>query len=362
VLAIDHSDFTLRIGSIATLLIGALILLMLGWIMAIRVSRLGAERLRHRTTAVWRPVLAACLVDVPEALPPLHRCDHIALLYLWNHCFESVRGDAGARLIALAGRLGLNRIARELLHARTLRRRLLAIITLGHLRERSVWPELATLLHHDNAFLSFVAAKGLLQIDVHAALPLLVPVISLRRDWSPLKVVAMLKAVGADLAADTIAQAAVQAPPEVSARLIRHLASTRSLRGLPRLRHLLLEQTPSEEVLASCLFLFGECSDPADLPLLRRHLSHRTWFVRLQAAAALGKTGTEEDEARLVGLLNDEHWWVRYRAGEALLALPSMTAEKLDHLQVSLNTLESQEILAPLLAKFRAACHSRRAA
>jgi HEAT repeat protein len=165
----------------------------------------------------------------------------------------------------------------------------------------------------------------------------------------------MLKAVGPDLAAQTIASAAVQAPPEIGARLIRHLASTRSLRGLPHLRQFLREHRPSEDVLAACLFLFGECSDPADLPILRQHLSHVTWYVRLQAAIALGKAGTEEDEVHLVSLLDDVQWWVRYRAGEALLSLPSMTGEKLAALQTSLTTLESQEIVAPLVAKFRTA-------
>ncbi|MBD0315530.1 MAG: HEAT repeat domain-containing protein [Nitrospiraceae bacterium] len=353
---VDHSNL-LHLASITTVGISALILLLLGWIMILRVLRLGTERRSRRMTAVWRPVLAECLIEVPEHVPSVHPRDHLIFLSLWNHCFESIRGDAEARLIELARRLHFDRIARELLQARTLRRRLWAIITLGHLRERAVWEELAGLLRHDNAFLSFVAGQALLQIDIHAAIPLLVPVISRRRDWSPLKIVGMLKAAGPDLAAEAIACAAVQAPPEISARLIRHLASTRSLRGLPVLRQFLREQTPSDEVLAACLFLFGECSDPADLPILRQHLSHVTWFVRLQAVIALGKAGTEEDEERLVGLLDDAQWWVRYRAGEALLSLPSMTGEKLVRLQTSLTTLESQEIVAPLLAKFRTAAN-----
>jgi HEAT repeat protein len=106
--------------------------------------------------------------------------------------------------------------------------------------------------------------------------------------------------------------------------------------------------------LASCLYVFGEFRDQMDLPFVRRHISHPAWYVRVQAATALGKLGTQDDEARLIALFEDEQWWVRYRAGEALASLRSMTEHKLELLQETLTTPEAQEILAPILAKFRA--------
>jgi HEAT repeat protein len=107
-------------------------------------------------------------------------------------------------------------------------------------------------------------------------------------------------------------------------------------------------------MLAACLFVFGEFREQTDLQIIRDHLSHLAWYVRVQAAAALGKVGTQDDETRLIALFTDEHWWVRYRAGEALASLPSMTEDKLELLQATLPTPEAQEILAPMLAKFRA--------
>ena len=47
-------------------------------------------------------------------------------------------------------------MAKQLLHARSLRRRLLAIVTLDHLQEQSVWNKLAPLLEAANAFLSLM--------------------------------------------------------------------------------------------------------------------------------------------------------------------------------------------------------------
>ena len=107
-------------------------------------------------------------------------------------------------------------------------------------------------------------------------------------------------------------------------------------------------------MVAACLFVFGEFRDPVDLMVVRHHLTHEAWYVRVQAATALGKLGTVEDENRLIGLFNDDQWWVRYRAGEALVSLESMTEEKLMQLQESFTSPEAHEILAPILAKFRA--------
>lgn len=350
-LPLDQSNLTLRIGSIAAISIYSTVFLLLLGILLLRFIRRNKDRRRRAVTETWRPLLAQCVVEVPDVLPSITARDHLVLLYLWNHCYESIRGEARTNLKELARRTGTDRFAKELLHARRLRRRLLAIVTLGHLQERSIWDDLVILLRTDNAFLSLVAAKGLLSIDAQAAPPLLIPVISRRNDWSPLKVVSIFEAVGADIAADTIAKAACLASPEIGSRLIRHLAATQSRQGLPPLRALLRDGTPSDDVLAACLFLFGECSDPRDVDMVRAHLSHPTWYVRLQAASALGKMGIEEDEPLLIGLLDDEHWWVRYRAAEALSNFPWMTPEKMARLCGGLTTIESQEHMLPFMAQ-----------
>lgn len=356
-LGLDQSDLTLRIGTIAAISIYSAVFLLLLGILSLRYIRLKKDQRRHTVTETWRPLLAECVIEVPATLPPLTSHDHLVLLYLWNHCYESIRGDARENLKELARRTGTDRLAKELLHARLLRRRLLAIVTLGHLQDRSVWNELAAMLEADNAFVSLVAAKALLHIDANAAVPLVIPVISRRKDWSPLKVVAIFEPAGADIAAEAIAQAACLASPEIGSRLIRHLAATQSQHALPPLRALLQKGPPSDDLLAACLFLFGECSDPRDVVTIRAHLSHPTWYVRLQAASALGKVGIEEDEARLLALLDDEHWWVRYRAAEALSNLPWMTPERLTQLHKTLTTVESQEHLFPFMAQSNVKTH-----
>ncbi|MBF0635290.1 MAG: HEAT repeat domain-containing protein, partial [Nitrospinae bacterium] len=64
--------------------------------------------------------------------------------------------------------------------------------------------------------------------------------------------------------------------------------------------------------------------DPSMLDMARSYLDHPVWYVRAQAATVLGKIGFEEDGKRLVGMLSDREWWVRYRAAHALTEMPSM--------------------------------------
>ncbi len=340
-----------HVGWIVTITIHVFILLLVVWILVLRVLRRITERRRRNMVDIWRPLLAESLVEAPATLPSIHPRDHVLFLYLWNSLQESIKGDASGQLNDVARRVGMDTVAMRLLHTGRLRLQLLAVATLGHLKEASVWDKLVRLAHAHNAFLAIEAARAMVRIRPKAAIPLLIPLISTRSDWSPLKVMALLNEAGADLVATALAQATVSAPPRIAARLIRLLASLRSPYALPIIRQLMSERKLTEDVIAASLSFFGECSDPQDLPMVRVHLTHPTWYIRVQAATALGKIGLEEDEARLIGLLEDTYWWVRYRAAEALSNLPSMTEAKMAELQASLPTIESQEVITPFLTK-----------
>lgn len=339
------------IGWLAIITIHGLILVLLGWTLFLRAARLATDRRRRAMVTVWRPILAESLIEAPASLPSIHPRDQVLFLYLWNHLQESIKGESSEALCAIIHRTGMDTIVRHYLAKGTMRQQLLAIVTLGHLKDTSVWTRLVELAHADNAFLSIEAARALVRIDAPRAIPALVPLISQRADWSPLKILAILQGAGDELVARALGEAAQHAPPIIAARLIRFLASIRNHRALPLIRPLLTRQPLHEDVLASCLALFGQCSDPRDLQTVRQHLTHPTWFIRVQAATALGKMGIEEDEDRLIGLLADSHWWVRYRAAESLSLLPSMTDDKLSTLVQILPVTEARKVLTPFVAK-----------
>lgn len=349
-----QTDLPLDLWYISAVALSGIIVLLLASILLFRRSRLAGQHRQQRITQEWGPLLTQSAGGTLPPLPALTRRDHVIFLYLWNKSYEFLPEPLTAPLIRVAQTVGSPHLATELLQSRLLSQRILAVVTLGRLQERSAWAPISTLLTHHNSFLAFHAAQALLKIDTHTALSLLVPILGQRTDWSPIKIVSMLQTVGQDLASEVLAKTAIQGDPEISPRLIRYLPVINSRRGLPILRQFLHDTPPSASMLAACLFVFGEFRDPADLPMVRQHLTNEAWYVRVQAATAIGKLGTIEDEDRLIGLFNDEQWWVRYRAGEALVSLESMTEEKLMSLQESLTSPEAHEILAPILAKFRA--------
>ena len=345
------SSTLVDLGWATTISVHALILILLGWTLLLRWGRLATDRRRQAMVAVWRPILAESLIEAPSSLPSIHARDRVLFLYLWNHLQESIKGESSEELSKIIYRSKIDQAVHQFLLKGSMRQQLLAIVTLGHMKEVSAWPRLAQLAHVDNAFLSIEAARALVRIDATRAIPVLVPLIAQRADWSPLKVLAILQNAGDELVARALGEAAVNAQPVIAARLIRFLASTRSYRALPLIRPLLARRSLHEDVLAGCLSLFGQCSDPHDLSAVRQYLTHPTWFIRVQVATALGKMGVEEDEARLIGLLGDSHWWVRYRAAEALSLLPSMTDDKLSTLVQTLPTTEARKVLTPFVAK-----------
>ncbi|ULA62260.1 MAG: HEAT repeat domain-containing protein [Nitrospira sp.] len=338
-------------GWLATFAIHGLILFLLGWTLVIRRLRASTDRRRQQMMTVWRPILAQSLIEAPDILPPIHPRDRVLFLYVWNHLQESIKGESSDELCAILRRTGMDHVVRHYLAKGTLRQQLLAIVTLGHLKDSSIWPRLVELAQDANAFRSFEAARALVRIDATKAIPELVPLLSQRADWSPLKVLTILQRAGNELVARALGEAAVQAEPLIAARLLRFLASTRNHRALPLIRPLLARRPLHENVLAGCLSLLGQCSDPQDLSTVRQYLTHPMWFIRVQAAAALGKMGVKEDEGALIGLLSDSHWWVRYRAAEALSLLPSMTDDKLSILVQTLPTTEARKVLTPFVAK-----------
>lgn len=351
---ISDAELPLDLWYVSASVLGLIIIILLASILLFRQNRFTEEQRQQRIIQQWRPILQQSLTGLPEPLPSLPPRDHLLFLQLWNKSYEFLPETITAPLIRLAQTVGSPILAAQLLQSRLLSQRILGVLTLGRLQEPSAWAPISALLTHHNSFLAFHAAQALLKIDTRAALPLLIPILGERTDWSPLKVVSMLKTVGRDVASEALVNAAIHGDQQLGPRLIRYLPATQSPQGLTILRDFIRKGSLTPNMLAACLFVFGEFRDPADLPIVRHHLANEAWYVRVQAATALGKLGTVDDEGRLILLFNDEQWWVRYRAGEALVSLESMTEEKLLMLQESLTTPEAHEILAPILAKFRA--------
>ncbi|NDY41620.1 HEAT repeat domain-containing protein [Dissulfurirhabdus thermomarina] len=309
-------------GLLAFVLSGALLvqILVLHWRRGIRARR------RRIVEDRWRPVLLKALYGIPDRPPPLAAGEARPVLRLWTRMHASVRGAARDRLVRLAREVGAPDRARALFRSRRLRDRLLATTALGRMRSLDDWDEVARLLGHRHAILALTAARALIHMDAERAVEILVPLLVERDDWYPFRGLALLRAAGPGVVSRPLAGALESASWRGRLRLLRYLEAADPSVAAGAARPI-ARTTRNPAVLAACLRLL---KTPEDLDLVRRHLEHPAWEVRVRAAVALGRLGTEADVPRLEALLSDREWWVRYRAAQALAAMPFVDRARLE--------------------------------
>jgi HEAT repeat protein len=353
---------TLRIVQSVAIFLFALALLLLVVVLLMRGALLLRERRRKKFLAVWQPILVNAVDIATSDLPRLARRDLSEFLLLWNHLQESLLDESKDHLNQIGRALGIQHAALRLLRRGNLRERLLAIVTLGQLCEPAAWDQLLTIAQREGVLLSVAAARALVMIDPTKAVPELIPLLMRRADWPASRVANMLQIAGADEISDQIANAALKSALEERAqtgnvhgkpgandpaRLVRYLELAYNVAALPAARTI-AELSRDPEVLAACLRLLNSAED---LPVVRECLSHENFGVRVQAAAALGRLGEDHDEDRLVPLLSDREWWVRYRAAQALSRLPHMRELRLKTIQAAQSDPFARDILTQVMAE-----------
>lgn len=317
------SDLLLRVALLTGLGAVSIALLVFLGIVWLRARLLRSQRRREAFNARWRPVLARVAIGGEQelagaGLPALASRDRHLFLVEWNILHDLLRGDSKQWLNALARQLGTDRYAWRLLRGRRLADRLLAATTLGHLRDVGGWDPLLDMLGSDNTLVSLVSARALISIDPVAALPLVLPVIQHREDWSTPRVADLFMEAGPEAVSGPLEAAIVSCPPEQVPKLIAVLPEV-SLLVSGRIVSRLLREPTDDRIKSICLRILG---NPRDLPVVRELASHPRWHVRMNAAVVLGRMGLPEDRDTLVAMLSDPEWWVRYRAAQALLAMP----------------------------------------
>jgi len=322
-----------------------------------------AERRHRRFLTVWQPILMNAVEVASSDVPQLSRRDLSNFLLLWNHLHESLLDESKDHLNQIAYALSIDQSALRLLRRGNVRERLMAILTLGHLREQAAWEDLSRIAESDDPFVSLAAARALVMIDGRKAVPQLIPLLTRRSDWTAARVASVLQTAGADIISDPIARAAIAFSREDSTtsrdheggainqteRLVQYLGFAHNTSSLPA-AHTIAKSSLDWKVLAACLRLLGRAED---LDIIRECLKHEDWRVRVQAAAALGRVGEAADEARLIPLVSDKQWWVRYRAAQALSRLPSMREPRLKVIQAEQPDPFARDMLTQVMAEIQ---------
>jgi hypothetical protein len=309
-------------------------------------------RLRHKQRIInrWRPLLIQSLESTPEHLPGLTKKDTHIVLQLWNNLYESIRGESQDMLIQIAQKIELPGAAQHMLGQRKLGPRFQAILLLGNTKNHDAWDELAKLTGDKSQFLSLSATEALVRIDAGRAISFLMPLVVARHDWPSDRVAGLLREAGPGIVSEPLAKAIENAGDKDRPRMIRYLELAHSQTALPALNQIIISH-PDDESLAACLHILGGFPNPKSLQVVRQHLQHSSWFVRVQAVTALGKIGVEEDLRSILSLLNDQQRWVRYRAAQALVSSPASKLVDLKVIQRNMKDPFARDILGQVIAE-----------
>jgi hypothetical protein len=335
-----------RSAEVAALASAALLLLSL---LVRRYYRFEA-RLNERVLATWRPLLTRVALEEGDS-PALPRLPGRHLPYLmeeWNALQDAVRGEAGARLKATARTLGFDVAARRFLHSRQVGRRILGIRTLGHLRDPSSWQALQEQLASSNALVSFYAAAALVNIDAQRAMPGIMNQLAERESWPGEAMARLLVDAGADVAREPIRALMLSLAPTKIPPLLPWLSHVDAVLGSEVAVELLRRHPDDMEIAAAALLVVME---PGLLPELARYAHAEDADVRQSLAVAYGRLGAVGDVEPVVQLMCDRVWWVRYRAGQSLVALKGMTADRLEAIRAQLGDVYARDMLEHVRAE-----------
>jgi HEAT repeat protein len=266
----------------------------------------------------------------------------------WSALHEAVRGEPSERLNAFALRLGFDVAARRMMHAGAIGRRILAIRTLGHLRDPSSWQPLQEQLGSANALVSFYAAAALVRIDAQRAMPGIMNQLAERESWPGEAMARLLVDAGADVAREPIRALMLSLAPSKIPPLLPWLAHVDAVLGSEVAVELLRRHPEDAHIVSAALVVV---LDPGVLPELARFADSADADVRKNLAVAYGHLGSLADTETVTQLMCDTVWWVRYRAGQALLKLKGMTNDRLEAVRAHLTDKYARDMLEHVRAE-----------
>ena len=332
--------------------LAVVVLSMMAYILGLRAVLLIRTRRYRRLCERWTPILLDDAARESALLPSVHPQDRFLLLVLWNSLREPSQKDPAVcdRMDRVAAIIGIDGLARRLLRHRSVRKRLLGIVTLGQLRDRVEWRRLCEIARSEHPLLSLAATAAIARIDPAQAAPTAVSLAVGHDEWPAAKIATILEELGPDRVSEPLARALLQAPHAHRPRIIPLLALCHYSSALQAVRQMLREPHP-DEVVSPCLHIIAKFADRQDLALVYRHLTHRRWHVRAAAAVCVGRMGTRSDQQKLAPLLTDRQWWVRYRAAQAIVGLSPQDEPRLHAVLDTLTDSYARDILTQAIAE-----------
>jgi hypothetical protein len=227
----------------------------------------------------------------------------------WNALHDALRGGSVERLNALAPRYGFDVTARRGLRSRSIGGRILAIRTVGHLRDASAWKDLQELLASSNALVSFYAAAALVLIDATRAMPGIMNQLAERESWPGEAMARLLVDAGTDIAREPIRALMLSLAPDKVPPLLPWLSHVDAVLGSEVAIELLRRNPEHEDIAAAALLavqdpgLLDELAGFAEAKNVHHPREPRAGVRPARRPRPGGNAGAPHERPRLVGAL-----------------------------------------------------------
>ncbi|VAW55245.1 hypothetical protein MNBD_GAMMA06-1031 [hydrothermal vent metagenome] len=341
------SDPVLYYLANGVLIINALVILLLIQVIIIRIYGVYQHRSNDIGRKIWRPILAEMMQAYPENIPKLQHKHRHVFLHEWNKFYFMLRGETADRLQKLSRQQGLDIIAKKYVQNKNMQKKLLGIITLGHMQEYSIWNKLIDFTHSEHSILSLTAAQALVDIDSKSAVAYLMPHIIKRRDWPLARVAMMLNSADSTQLTTTLSKTIEKASINDIPHILKFLSSSHFDPKISKLCKR-LSNSDDNRIISTCIKI---AKDEYGLILAREHANSSEWHIRLHVATALGRMGLQEDVKILIKLMSDTEWWVRYRSAQSLAQMPFIHLTDLKQIRNKLQDRYARDILQQVISE-----------
>jgi HEAT repeat protein len=321
---------------------------------ALILARLLRQSLGRRRAERKRELVRQ-LLNGQSAPAALGRLRDDLLIDTFMDLVRLVRGKDRVAFVRQADELGIPaRLARRL-RSPSPRRRLRAAQALAEFHDEASLERLRRALSDPNDEVRLAAALSLAGLEDETGVHELVEHLGLGVQEDSMLAVTLFRTI-AGSRPEEIRDLVLNPQTNPNARLaaIEALATTGDYSLVPLITQLALQADDGAEELPRYLRALGTLGHPAGAPAIMDGMLREAVGARAAAAAAAGKIGLQDARGRLAFLLDDEEWWVRYRAAEALVKLGQSGVEQLRQAATS-GGEKAREAAATMLAEHSAA-------
>ncbi len=301
------------------LLSAAAIAVMVGLILARQVSARRAQQReaeRRRQMPLMMQADPAAIADGEiESAPDL-------LTDLTVDIIRLVRGEERENLVASAARLGVPKRLGERLRTGRVWTRMAAAEALTHFADDDSVAALTAALDDPSPDIRLTAALSLASSGKAPSAHELIGRLRIGTEEHSLLAVTLLREIARQKPEEIkmlVLDPATISP--VKAAAIEALTASGDYSLVPVIAELAIQADPASEELPRYLRALADFAHPAGAKAIMHCLDSPSAAARTLAAKAAGRIGMTDALPRLGELLGDPEWWVRFRAGRALLRL-----------------------------------------